>query len=64
MEKDIMRVECDCGAWEEFDAATGPKQFHKLNDEECTCPFCEEWSPEEPEGYTRPVFKPVNKEAV
>ena len=55
---ELMIVECDCGAFEEFDSSTGPKQFQKLDDESCACPFCETWYPEPPEGYVKPVFIP------
>ena len=51
-------VECDCGAFEEFEEGDKPKLFPETPDGAFCCPFCEEWTPEPPEGYTRPVFTP------
>ena len=58
MEKEILIVECDCGAYEEFTEDKGPTKFEKTEHGDITCPFCEEWSPQPPEGYVRPVFNP------
>ena len=57
-------VECECGAVEEFQEGSKPELFPETPDGQYSCPFCEEWSPEAPEGYTRPVFKPANKETL